>query len=176
MAAGQTEISGKYPKYIPCAGPLYLPLGAVVYIAPALSGVYAINTPRGAFATPTHHSICICYITARVLYWIYMTEPEGVARGRGHINQYCTSARDITNLSRMKPYYACAVVQHAVSTIQYGRPYRMLQVARHFSLLTRNQNRLESLLVVARQCQASKESKEVSLWSRNNASPGYSEL
>ena len=27
---------------------------------------------------------------------------------------------------------------------------------RHFSLLTRNQNRLESLLVVARQCQASK--------------------
>ena len=42
------------------------------------------------------------------------------ARGRGHINQYCTSARDITNLSRMKPYYACAVVQHAVSTVQYG--------------------------------------------------------
>ena len=118
--------------------------------------------------------ICICYITARVLYWIYMTEPEGVARGRGHINQYCTSARDITNLSRMKPYYACAVVQHAVSTIQYA--YGRLQVARHFSLLTRNQNRLESLLVVARQCQASKESKEVSLWSRNNASPGYSEL
>ena len=95
-----------------------------------------------------------------------MTEPEGVARARGHINQYCTSARDITNLSRMKPCYACAVVQHAVSTIYSSTAGRMLQVARHFSLLTRNQNRLESLLVVARQCQASKESKEVSLWSR----------
>ena len=31
------------------------------------------------------------------------------ARGRGHINQYCTSARDITNLSRMKPYFWCFV-------------------------------------------------------------------
>ena len=70
----------------------------------------------------------------------------------------------------MKPYYVCAVVQHAVSTVQLSKN------GWHFSLLTRNQNRLESLLVVARQCQASKESKLVSLWSRNNTSPGYSEL
>ena len=31
------------------------------------------------------------------------------ARGRCHVNQYCTSARDITNLSRMKPYFRYCV-------------------------------------------------------------------
>ena len=52
----------------------------------------------------------------------------------------------------MKHYYACAVVQHAV---QYSR-VKKDATGRHFSLLTRNQNRLENWLVVARQCQASK--------------------
>ena len=35
--------------------------------------------------------------------------------------RYCTSGGVITNLFPMKPYYACACVQHTVSTVQSSK-------------------------------------------------------
>ena len=74
-----------------------------------------------------------------------MTEPEGEVI---IINQYCTSARDNYNefisheaILRMRSCAARGTVHTVRSDVLL-----MLQVARHFSLLTRNQNRLEGVL------------------------------
>ena len=75
-----------------------------------------------------------------------MTEPEGEVI---IINQYCTSARDNYNefisheaILRMRSCAARGTVHTVRSDVLL-----MLQVARHFSLLTRNQNRLDGVLV-----------------------------